>query len=68
MMAKPPALRRGAMLAVVSPASAAKAELVHAGIEALHGLGYRTKLMPHALDRGPLYYAGTAEERAGDLR
>jgi muramoyltetrapeptide carboxypeptidase len=67
MMAKPPALRRGAMLAVVSPASAAKAELVHAGIEALHGLGYRTKLMPHALDRGPLYYAGTAEERAGDL-
>jgi muramoyltetrapeptide carboxypeptidase len=66
-MAKPPALRRGAMLAVVSPASAAKAELVHAGIEALHGLGYRTKLMPHALDRGPLYYAGTAEERAGDL-
>lgn len=23
--------------------------------------------MPHALDRGPLYYAGTAEARAGDL-
>ena len=23
--------------------------------------------MPHALDRGPLYYAGTAEQRAGDL-
>ena len=55
------------MLAVVSPASAAKAELVQAGIDSLHGLGYRTKLMPHALDRGPLYYAGTAEDRAGDL-
>jgi muramoyltetrapeptide carboxypeptidase len=23
--------------------------------------------MPHALDRGPLYYAGTVEQRAGDL-
>jgi muramoyltetrapeptide carboxypeptidase len=64
---KPAALQPGAMLAVVSPASAAKAELVQAGIDCLHGLGYRTKLMPHALDRGPLYYAGTAEQRAGDL-
>jgi muramoyltetrapeptide carboxypeptidase len=54
-------------LAVVSPASAAKAELVHAGIERLHQLGYKTVLMPHALSRGPLYYAGTAEQRAGDL-
>jgi muramoyltetrapeptide carboxypeptidase len=24
-------------------------------------------MFPHALDRGPLYYAGTAEERAADL-
>jgi muramoyltetrapeptide carboxypeptidase len=67
VIVKPAALKLGAMLAVVSPASAAKAELVQVGIEALHELGYRTKLMPHALDRGPLYYAGTAEERAGDL-
>jgi len=62
-----PALKPGAMLAVVSPASAAKAELVQAGIDALHGRGFRTKLLPHALDRGPLYYAGMAEQRAGDL-
>jgi muramoyltetrapeptide carboxypeptidase len=54
-------------VAVVSPASAAKAELVHAGIAHLHELGYRTKLAPHALSRGPLYYAGTAEQRASDL-
>lgn len=64
---KAAALKPGATLAVVSPASAAKAELVQAGIDSLHGLGYRTKLMPHALDRGPLYYAGTAEARAADL-
>jgi muramoyltetrapeptide carboxypeptidase len=66
-MVKPAGLRPGATLAVVSPASAAKAELVQAGIDCLEGLGYRTKVMPHALDRGPLYYAGTAEQRAGDL-
>lgn len=52
---------------MVSPASAAKAELVQAGMDHLHTLGYRAKLMRHALDRGPLYYAGTAEQRAGDL-
>lgn len=67
VMVKPPALNPGATLAIVSPASAAKAELVQAGIDCLHGLGYRTVLMPHALDRGPLYYAGTVEQRAGDL-
>ena len=66
-MVKPAVLRPGSTLAVVTPASAARAELVQAGIDCLHGLGYRTKLMPHALDRGPLYYAGTAEQRAGDL-
>ena len=66
-MVKPAVLRPGSTLAVVTPASAARAELVQAGIDCLHGLGYRTKLMPHALDRGPLYYAGTTEQRAGDL-
>jgi muramoyltetrapeptide carboxypeptidase len=42
-------------------------ELVQAGLDALHELGYRTKRMPHALDRGPLYYAGTVEQRVADL-
>jgi muramoyltetrapeptide carboxypeptidase len=64
---KPAALKSGARLAVVSPASAAKAEKVQAGVECLEGLGYAVVVMPHALDRGPIYYAGTAEQRAGDL-
>ena len=64
---KPRALRPGARLAVVSPASAAKAELVSAGVERMHQLGYRAEVAPHALARGPLYYAGTAEARAADL-
>ncbi len=66
-MVKPAALRPGAMLAVVSPASTPKPEPVQAGIDCLHGLGFRARLYPHALDRGPLYYAGTAEQRAADL-
>ena len=64
---KPAALRAGATLAVVSPASTPKPELVQAGMDCLHGLGYKPVLFPHALDCGPLYYAGTVEQRVGDL-
>ena len=64
---KPAALKSGARLAVVSPASAAKAEKVQAGVECLEGLGYEVVVMPHALSRGPIYYAGTVEQRVGDL-
>jgi muramoyltetrapeptide carboxypeptidase len=54
-------------VAVVAPASAAKVELVQAGAARLQELGYRPVLSPHALSRGPIYYAGTAEQRAADL-
>ena len=62
-----PKLKRGSRVAVVSPASAARAELVEAGCERLRGFGYEPVVMPHALDRGPLYFAGTAEDRVADL-
>jgi muramoyltetrapeptide carboxypeptidase len=52
---------------VVSPASTPKADKVQAGIDCLHGLGYQTVVYPHALDCGPLYYAGTVEQRVADL-
>ena len=58
-----PVLRRGARVAVVSPASAANAEKIARGVAALQAYGYDPVVMPHALCRGPLYYAGTAEER-----
>ena len=66
-MVRPRALKAGATLAIVSPASAARPELVQAGVDRLQALGYATVVMPHALDRGPIYYAGTAVERAADL-
>lgn len=64
---KPKAVHAGATLGIVSPASTPRAERVAAGIAVLHALGYRTILFPHALERGPLYYAGTAADRAADL-
>ena len=33
----------------------------------LRGLGYQLVLGSHALDRGPLYYAGTLAHRLEDL-
>lgn len=64
---RPAALRAGARLAVVSPASTPNAELVRKGVERLEAMGYKASVSEHALDRGPLYYAGTLEERLRDL-
>ncbi|HTH53428.1 MAG TPA: LD-carboxypeptidase [Edaphobacter sp.] len=64
---KPPALRPGAMLAVVSPASTPKRELVERGLAELKTAGYRVKVGKYAWGGGPLYYAGTAAERLEDL-
>ncbi len=64
---KPRALKPGSMLGIISPASTPKDDSVAEGIAVLTAMGYRTKLFPHALDRGPLYYAGTAADRLSDL-
>jgi muramoyltetrapeptide carboxypeptidase len=66
-LVKPAALRPGATLAVLSPASTPKPEPVERGLKHLQTLGYRTVLSPHALDSGPLYYAGRFEDRLADL-
>jgi muramoyltetrapeptide carboxypeptidase len=64
---KPRALRSGATLAVLSPASTPKPELVERGMAHLQRLGYKAMLSSHALDSGPLYYAGKLEDRLQDL-
>ena len=66
-MIKPKALKAGARLAIVSPASTPKPELVQAGMERLRGMGYEPVLFPNALVREPLYYAGTVQQRLDDL-
>ena len=64
---RPGALRPGARIAVVSPASAANPERVHAGMKRLSALGYNPVLSAHALGAGPLFFAGTVEQRLADL-
>jgi muramoyltetrapeptide carboxypeptidase len=64
---KPRPLRPGSTLAILSPASTPKPELVHSGIAHLHSLGYKTHLGAHALDSGPLYYAGGLDYRLEDF-
>lgn len=64
---KPRALRPGAMLGVISPASTPKRELVERGLAELEAAGYRTRLGKYAFGGGPLYYAGTLAERLEDM-
>lgn len=64
---KPRVLKSGSHLAIVSPASTPRPELVEAGMKRLTELGYHPVLFPNALGGGPLYYAGTLQQRAADL-
>lgn len=66
-LVKPRALTAGARLAVLSPASTPKPDLVQQGVDRLNALGYQATVGAHALDRGPLYYAGTREQRLEDI-
>ncbi len=66
-MIKPKALKVWSTLGIVSPASAVKPELLERGLWGLERWGVRTKVFPHALDRGPLNYAGCVEDRVSDL-
>ncbi|MGB6721004.1 MAG: LD-carboxypeptidase, partial [Terracidiphilus sp.] len=45
----------------------AQPERVERGMEALRALGYAPRLAASALERGPLYFAGTPEQRLADL-
>ncbi len=64
---KPRGLGIGSTLAVLSPASTPRPDLVQRGVAQLHALGYRTVLGSHAADAGPLYYAGEVVDRVADL-
>ncbi len=64
---KPLAVPPDAAVAVVSPASTPKPELVERGIAALAALGYAPRPSDSVLTRGPLYFAGTPDARLRDL-
>ncbi len=64
---KPAALRAGGRIAVIAPASSAKAERVDAGIAALRARGYEVVEGRHLRGSSPQYFSGTVEERLEDL-
>jgi len=65
--AKPPAVAQGAGIGVIAPASFAKRNRVDGGLKALRALGYAPRLAANALQRGPIYFAGTSGQRLADL-
>ncbi len=64
---RPRAAAVGVKVAVVSPASTPNPEKVERGLQSLQNLGFLPIEAPHMLNRGPLYFAGTAEQRLLDL-
>jgi muramoyltetrapeptide carboxypeptidase len=57
----------GAGIGVVAPASFARPERVELGLAALRGSGYVPRVASNGLARGPLFFAGTPEQRLSDL-
>ena len=57
----------GAAIGIVAPASFARQDRIDDGTKALRGLGYVPQFSQHALRRGPLFFAGSPEERMADL-
>lgn len=64
---KPPAVTKNAAISIAAPASFARPERVGRGLKALRALGFAPALAANALQRGPIYFAGTPEQRLADL-
>lgn len=62
-----PPVAAGASVSIVAPASFARHERIEEGASALRSLGFEPHFSKHALERGPLFFAGTPEDRAADL-
>lgn len=64
---KPAAVADGARVAVIAPASSARADLIEQGMAALRARGYDPVAGEYALGKQPPYFSGTAAERLADL-
>jgi muramoyltetrapeptide carboxypeptidase len=60
-------IAQGAGVSVVAAASFARPERIERGLAAVTALGFEPRPAPNALTRGPLYFAGTPEQRLADL-
>lgn len=66
-LSKPPAVAEGAAISVVAPASFAHKERTNRGLKALRRIGFKPGLATNTLERGPIYFAGTADQRLADV-
>ena len=64
---RPPVVPPGSGISVLSPASYANQERIEEGLDSLCELGFEPRLGPHSLERGPIFFAGTAGHRLEDL-
>jgi muramoyltetrapeptide carboxypeptidase len=64
---RPSAVSSHAGISVVAPASFARQERIESGMTRLHAQGFAPRFAENALARGPLFFAGTAEQRIADL-
>ncbi|WP_348262281.1 LD-carboxypeptidase [Telmatobacter sp. DSM 110680] len=58
----------GASISVISPASFAIPERVAGGMERLNQLGFSPRIGANTQSRGPLFFAGSPEQRLADLQ
>ncbi|NIQ00569.1 MAG: LD-carboxypeptidase, partial [Nitrospinaceae bacterium] len=65
-MIKPSRLRKGDVVGIVAPAGVVDSALLEKGLKRLRALGLNPLLGEHVLSRHR-YFAGTDEQRAGDL-
>ncbi len=65
-MRKPPQLRAGDVIGVVSPAAAVDESVLRAGLELIEQAGFRVRLGTSVLDRHG-YLAGADQQRADDF-
>lgn len=61
------AVPEGAGVSVVAPASFARQDRIDDGMKALQAAGFAPRFAQHATARGPLFFAGTPEQRIADL-
>ena len=64
---KPAAPKEGAGIGIVAPASFARQDRIDDGLKALRALSFAPRLSEPAQARGPLFFAGTPEQRLKDL-
>lgn len=64
---KPKAVRKGARVAVIAPASSAQQQRIDLGVAALQRHGFEVVLGEHAQGKDAPYFSGTAAKRLTDL-